>query len=64
MDIRIILNRENGTIDLLRNGYNIIEFTIYNKELVDKILHSLEKEVKDECFDPDNFENLEQFLDY
>lgn len=63
MNIRIILNRENGTIDLLRDGYNIIAHTIYNKELVDKILNSLEKEVKDNCFD-DEFQNLEQFLDY
>ena len=37
-DIRIILSEENGRIDLLYNGYNIIADSIYNEELTKKIV--------------------------
>ena len=59
MNIQIILNKENGTIDILYNGYNIIKKTIYNDELTNKILELLENELKQDEF---NFENFEQFL--
>lgn len=59
MNIQIILNKENGTIDILYNGYNIIKKTIYNDELTNKILELLENELKQDEFD---FENFEQFL--
>lgn len=59
MNIQIILNKENGSIDILYNGYNIIKKTIYNDELTNKILELLENELKQDEFD---FENFEQFL--
>jgi hypothetical protein len=59
-DIRIILNKENESIDLLFNGYNIVAHTIYNKELTDKILELIESELKNDTYG--EFENFEQFL--
>lgn len=38
----IILDYESNIIDILRDGYNIIEYSIYNKELL-KIIDYLIK---------------------
>jgi hypothetical protein len=55
MNISIILNKKEGRIELLYNGYNIIKETIYNEELTNKIISLIEKEL---CV-----ENLEKFLE-
>lgn len=57
--IKIILNKNEKTIDLLFNGYNIIAHTICNEELTQKILTLIENELKNEICD---FESLEKFL--
>lgn len=61
MNIRIDLRKEDKAIDLLYDGYNIVAHTIYNEELTNKILTLIENELKNECWD---FENFEQFLDW
>ena len=58
-DIRIILNEEDGRIDLLFNGYNIIADTIYNEELTKKIVEMITTELKNTNY---NFETMKQFL--
>lgn len=58
-DIRIILRQDEGMIDLLYNGYNIIAETIYNEELTNKILQLIEQELKDNGND---FDSLDKFL--
>lgn len=58
-DIRIILRQDEGAIDLLYNGYNIIAETIYNEGLTNKILNLIEQELKNNGND---FESLEKFL--
>lgn len=59
MDINIILREEDGAIDILFNGYNIIATTIYNEELTKQIIKLIENELKNtNC----NFENFKQFL--
>ena len=58
-DIRIILRQDEGTIDLLYNGYNIIAETIYNEELTNKVLNLIEQELKN---NGNEFESLEKFL--
>jgi hypothetical protein len=45
MGIEIILNKEEGTIELLYCGYNIIKETIYNEELTSHIIGLLEQEI-------------------
>ena len=57
--IRIILNKEQGTIDLLYNGYNIIAQTIYDYELTNKILELIENDLKNTYY---NFTTLEELL--
>ena len=59
MDIRIDLREEDKAIDLLYDGYNIVAHTIHNEDLTNKILTLIENELKNECWD---FENFEQFL--
>lgn len=58
-DIRIILNEEDGRIDLLFNGYNIIADTIYNEELTKKIVEMITTELKNTNY---NFKTMKQFL--
>ena len=58
-DIRIILRQDEGAIDLLYNGYNIIAETIYNEELTNKILNLIEKELK---YNGNDFDSLDKFL--
>ena len=58
-DIRIILRQDEGMIDVLQNGYNIIAETIYNEELTNKILELIENELKDNGND---FDSLDKFL--
>lgn len=59
MDINIILREEDGAIDILFNGYNIIAKTIYNEELTKQIIKLIENELKNtNC----NFKNFKQFL--
>ena len=45
-DIKIILNEEDGRIDILYNGYNIIADTIYNEELTKKVVEMITNELK------------------
>lgn len=52
--IEIILNKEEGTIELLYCGYNIIKETIYNEELTGRIISLLEQEL--------GVENLKEYL--
>lgn len=54
MGIEIILNKEEGTIELLYCGYNIIKETIYNEELTSHIISLLEQEL--------SIENLKEYL--
>lgn len=54
MGIEIILNKEEGTIELLYCGYNIIKETIYNEELTSHIMSLLEQEL--------GIENLKEYL--
>lgn len=58
-NINIILNEEEGTADILYNGYNIIADTIYNKILVNKIIKLISEEIKQNNY---NFTTLENFL--
>lgn len=57
--INIILNEEEGTTEILYNGYNIIAETLYNEELTKKIIELITEELKQNNF---NFTTLEQFL--
>lgn len=59
-DIRIILSEENGRIDLLYNGYNIIADSIYNEELTKKIVEMITTELKNTSYD---FTTLKEFLE-
>lgn len=59
-DIRIILSEENGRIDLLYNGYNIIADSIYNEELTKKIVEMITTELKNTSYD---FTTLKDFLE-
>lgn len=59
MDINIILREEDGAIDILFDGYNIIAETIYNEELTKQIVKLIENELKNTNH---NFENFKQFL--
>ncbi|MBR4002609.1 MAG: hypothetical protein IKI95_00880 [Clostridia bacterium] len=59
-DIRIILSEENGRIDLLYNGYNIIADSIYNEELTKKIVEMITTELKNTSYD---FTTLKKFLE-
>ena len=59
-DIRIILSEENGRIDLLYNGYNIIADSIYNEELTKKIVEMITTELKNTSYD---FKTLKEFLE-
>lgn len=45
MKLEIIIDTENGTIDLLKQGYNIIAETIYNEELTKNIVDLLQNEL-------------------
>ena len=58
-NINIILNEEEGTTEILYNGYNIIAETIYNKELAKKIVRLITEELKQNNY---NFTSLEEFL--
>ena len=58
-NINIILNEEEGTTEVLYNGYNIIAETIYNEELTKKIIELITKELKQNNY---NFTTLEEFL--
>lgn len=58
-NINIILNEEEGTTEILYNGYNIIAETIYNKELTKKIIKLITEELKQNTYD---FTTLENFL--
>lgn len=58
-NINIILNEEEATTEILYNGYNIIAETIYNKELINKIVRLITEELKqNNC----NFTTLQEFL--
>ena len=58
-DIKIILNEEDGRIDILYNGYNIIADTIYNEELTKKVVEMITNELKNTNY---NFKTMKQFL--
>lgn len=45
MKVELILDTENGKIDILYSGYNIIAETIYNEELTEKITELLQNEL-------------------
>lgn len=59
MNINIILNKQDGTTQILYNGYNIIKTTIYNNQITNKILQLIKNELKNN--DPD-FDSLEKYL--
>ena len=59
MDVNIILNKEEGYIHLLFNGYNIIAKTLYNEDLTNKIFELIENELKQ---DDQDFRNFKQYL--
>ena len=48
MKLEIIIDTENGTIDLLKQGYNIIAETICNEELTKNIVELLQHEFIDD----------------
>ena len=48
MKLEIIIDTENGTINLLKQGYNIIAETIYNEELTKNIVELLQHEFIDD----------------
>ena len=58
-NINIILNEEEGTTEILYNGYNIIAKTIYNKKLTKKIVGLITEELKQNNY---NFTSLKEFL--
>lgn len=58
-NISIILNKEEGTTEVLYNGYNIIAETIHNEELTKKIIGLITEELKQSNY---NFTTLEEFL--
>lgn len=45
MKLELILDTENGKIDILYSGYNIISKTIYNEELTNKIKDLIQNEL-------------------
>lgn len=57
-DIHLIINEKEGSIDLLYNGYNLIAKSLYNENLVNKIIELIITELKQES----NFESLEKLL--
>lgn len=57
--INIILNEEEGMTEILYTDYNIIAETIYNKDLVKKIIMLIAEEIKQNNY---NFTTLEDFL--
>lgn len=57
-DIHLIINEKEGSIDLLYNGYNLIAKSLYNEDLVNKIIKLIITELKQE----NNFESLEKLL--
>ena len=58
-NLNIILNEEEGTAEILYTGYNIIAETIYNKNLVKKVVRLISEEIKQTNY---NFTTLENFL--
>lgn len=58
-NINIILNEEEGTAEILYTDYNIIAETIYNKDLVKKVIRLMSEEIKQNNY---NFTTLENFL--
>ena len=58
-NLNIILNEEEGTAEILHTGYNIIAETIYNKNLVKKVVRLISEEIKQNNY---NFTTLENFL--
>ena len=46
MEIKIIINDESNTIDILYDGYNIVSESIYSYTAVKKIIKILEDETK------------------
>ena len=58
-NINIILNEEEGTTEILYNGYNIIAETMYNEKLTKKIVRLITEELKQNNY---NFTSLEKFL--
>lgn len=58
-NINIILNEEEGTAEILYTDYNIIAETIYNKDLVKKVIRLISEEIKQNNY---NFTTLENFL--
>lgn len=58
-NINLILNEEEGTTEVLYNGYNIIAETIYSEKLTKKIIKLIAKELKQNNY---NFTTLEEFL--
>ena len=57
-DIHLIINEKEGSFDLLYNGYNLIAKSLYNEDLVNKIIKLIIMELKQE----NNFESLEKLL--
>lgn len=60
-NINIILNEEEGTTEILYNGYNIIAETIYNEKLTKKIVELITEELKHNNY---NFTSLQEFLKF
>lgn len=56
--MEIILNKKYNSIDLLQTGYNFIKKSLYNEELLNKIIKLIEEELKNEGIN----ETLEEFL--
>jgi hypothetical protein len=55
MKFEIIVDTENGKIDILYDGYNIIAETIYNEELTETIKELIQNEL---------YEDLESLIEY
>lgn len=45
MKFEIVINTENGEIDIMKSGYNIIAETIYNEELTETIKNLIQNEL-------------------
>ena len=58
-NINIILNEEEGTTEVLYNGYNIIKETLYSEELTKKIIKLITEEIRQNSY---NFTTLAEYL--
>lgn len=57
-DFEIMISKQDGRIDILYSGYNIISETLYNERLVEKIIDLLQNELDLQG------DNLEDIIEY